>query len=163
VLSPLTTVQPCNPYRTAGGVCSAVPSINGATVQRSAAPRRGGPQGRGRGPLESENFRRCGLPATARSPSGPNPLRHGVYDPVQDDEVKVNPRVPGIERIELTAGGWSAEITTTEHGQRRSKTRVLRWARSGVYLRERRQLTQSGVAALRLRPAPWEVGSWLSQ
>jgi len=54
-------------------------------------------------PLDSENFRRCGLPATARSPSEPNPLRHGVYDPLQDDEVKVNMRVPGIERIELTA------------------------------------------------------------
>jgi hypothetical protein len=33
----------------------------------------------------------------------PNPLRQGVYDPLQDDEVKVNLRVPGIERIEPTA------------------------------------------------------------
>jgi hypothetical protein len=23
------------------------------------------------------------------------PLRHGVYDPLQDDEMKVDPRVPG--------------------------------------------------------------------
>jgi hypothetical protein len=45
-LSPLTTAQPCNHCLGLGQVWCVIPSINSATVQRSASSRRGGPRER---------------------------------------------------------------------------------------------------------------------